>query len=323
MATCPGCGREIRDDIWVCGYCGELVACSTRASDPQPTRSVTGGGEPPPPAAPRTDVVGQVAREEAPSGQSVIMPTAPETGDPSPAGVMPTAPPPAAEPAPAGVMPTLPPSEGDRPGLGALPFATPAVAASGADASVGYPAAGFETHSDTAGDGEHRGTSKTIIIAAVLGFVAVAAVVAVWFFVLRGGPGGDLSPFVGDWQLTVPGASVTQTMVIEDVDGEGQLLFDVQGQRAGPYKLEFDGDRLATTFEPAAGASEEQQQAAEMIRSGFGSMVDDFKMVFSPGADADTLTMSVEGELKGAAGSMGDVSGQAVTLTRAPTTQTQ
>jgi hypothetical protein len=26
MASCPGCGKNIRDDIWVCGYCGDLVA---------------------------------------------------------------------------------------------------------------------------------------------------------------------------------------------------------------------------------------------------------------------------------------------------------
>ena len=209
----------------------------------------------------------------------------------------------------------------DRQRPAALPFATPAVAASGADtAAIAYPAASFETHDETADNAERRGLSKAILIAAVLGIVAVAAVVAVWFCVLRGGPGGDLSPFVGDWQLTVPGATVTQTMVIQDADGEGQLLFDVQGQQAGPYKLEFDGDRLVTSFEPAEDASEEQKQAADMIQSAFGSMVDDFKMVFASDTTEDALTMTIEGELKGA-GSMGDISGQAVTLTRAPTTQ--
>jgi len=26
MATCPSCGKEIRDDIWTCGYCGAPVS---------------------------------------------------------------------------------------------------------------------------------------------------------------------------------------------------------------------------------------------------------------------------------------------------------
>ena len=26
MAICPSCGKEIRDDIWTCGFCGAPVA---------------------------------------------------------------------------------------------------------------------------------------------------------------------------------------------------------------------------------------------------------------------------------------------------------
>jgi|GEM_PF-3348351 len=326
MASCPGCGREIRDDIWVCGYCGELVAGSRRETE-RPPLQTTGSAtvisphspaEPSPADAPPGD----------PVNESRSMPTLPGTGAPAAAGVMPSAPPPSEGSPPDAVMPTLPPSGGQRPGPAPLPLGTPAVATSGAGAldsvgaleSTGTPSLAHGTLPSTAPAKERTGISHAVLIAAVLGIAAVVAVVAVWFFVLRGGPGGDLTPFVGDWQLTVPGATVTQTMVIEDADGEGQLLFDVQGQRAGPYKLEFDGDRLVTSFEPTDDASEEQKQAAEMIRSAFGSMVDDFRMVFVPGADADSLTMTVEGEMKGA-GTMGDLSGQAVTLTRAPTAQ--
>ena len=29
MATCANCGKEIRDDVWTCGFCGTPVSKTT------------------------------------------------------------------------------------------------------------------------------------------------------------------------------------------------------------------------------------------------------------------------------------------------------
>lgn len=42
MATCPSCGREIRDDVWTCGFCGATVAQPAAAEAHRPA---DGGGE--------------------------------------------------------------------------------------------------------------------------------------------------------------------------------------------------------------------------------------------------------------------------------------
>lgn len=277
MAICPGCGKEIRDDIWVCGHCGALVAGGT----PSSPGSRYGGGAAGGWSASAGPIGAPAAGAASPAAGSMLAYAGPPTG----AGAM-----------PAGAI-----------GLAEQP---PPGAVSGAPRKA-----------------ESRGTSHAVVIAAIVGFVAVAAIVAVWFFVLRGGGGGDISPYVGQWRITVPGSTMAQTLSIADVDGHAQLTMTVSqaGQAAvqagGPFKMELDGDRLYTTFEPTDDASEEQRMAAEMISSAFGAMVDDFKMVFTRGSSPDVLTLSIEGDLKNGVGSLSALGGQQTEISRVPETQ--
>jgi hypothetical protein len=288
MAICPGCGKEIRDDIWVCGHCGVLVA----------------GGAPSSPG-------GRYGGAGAAGGWSA---SAGPTADPA-AGMAPFV---------AGMAPSAAGGElayaGPPTGAAALP--------AGAIGLGEQPLPGRV--SGARQKAQSRGTSRAVVIAAIVGFLAVAAIVAVWFFVLRGG-GGDVSPYVGQWQITVPGTAMAQTLTIADADGQAELTMAVSqtaqtagqmpAQVAGPYRMELDGDRLYTTFEPTDDASEEQKAAAEMITSAFGAMVDDFKMVFTRGSSPDVLTLSIEGELKNGVGSLAALGGQETQLSRVPETQ--
>lgn len=271
MAMCPGCDREIRDDIWVCGYCGTLVASASVGPAP--------GGLP------------------GSTGDPQDLVFAPNSGADGSYGVQAMA-------------------------YGVSAGTTDNVQAMHTDLSRPSPGTLQRPMKGTTG-----GLSRAVVLTAIAGLVAVVAIVAVWFFVLRGGPGGDIAPYIGRWQLTVPGATTAQTLAIADVDGEAQLTMtapragETATQAAGPYRMEFDGDRLYTTFEPAAEASEEQKLAAEMVKSAFGAMVDDFKMVIAVGSSPDTLTLSVEGDLKDSGGTLSALDGQSLDLSRAPAAQ--
>jgi hypothetical protein len=176
-----------------------------------------------------------------------------------------------------------------------------------------------------------RSGSHAVLLAGVLGVVAVAAIVAVWFFVLRGG-GGDFSAYVGQWQLTVPGSTAGLSMSIEDSDGSPELTLGTTGtyagqsptaENAGPYKMELDDGSLVSRLEASDNASEEQKMAADVFREAFGAVVDDFRMVFTPGGSADTLSLTFEGDMKGSPLLGGGMSSQAVVLTRVPSGTSQ
>jgi hypothetical protein len=170
-----------------------------------------------------------------------------------------------------------------------------------------------------------------VLLAGVLGVVAVAAIVAVWFFVLRGG-GGDFSTYVGQWQLTVPGSTAGLSITIVDNEGDPELTMgttgtyagqDLAGQVAGPYKMELDDGNLVSRLEASESASEAQKMAANLWREAYGAVVDDFRMVFTPGSSADTLSLTFEGDVKGSPMLGGGASSQAVILTRVQTGTSQ
>jgi len=284
MAICRGCGKDIRDDIWVCGHCGELVgrnnAAASNGTDPGPS---TGPGY----------LSGGAAGSSAGSGYLS-------------AGVSGDAPPTYSPPQPVdGYSATngygasdgycAPPTQ---------PLPAPPPASSGGSSGKGLG-------------------SRTVMLIGVVGVIAVVAIVGVWFFLLRGG-GGDFSAYVGQWELTVPGSTTALALTIQDNDGEPQLLMGSTStatsqtavQTAGPYKMQTDGATLVTTLEAADNASEEQKVAADAARAALGAVVDDFEMVFAPGSTADTLSLTVEGDIQGSSVFTGDVSSQALTLTR-------
>jgi hypothetical protein len=265
MAICPGCGKDIRDDIWVCGHCGELVARGGAGGGAQGTSAGAGG---------------------AAYGSSAY---------------------------------------GGETYGGGEPYAGGSYAAS-AQAGYGAPAPLTSAPAEPS-----RGGSHAVLLAGVLGIVAVAAIVAVWFFVLRGG-GGDFSTYVGQWQLTVPGSTAGLAITITDSDGDPELTMgttgtyagqDMASQAAGPYKMELDDGNLVSSLEASDDASEEQKMAADVFREAFGAVVDDFRMVFTPGSSADTLSLTFEGDVQGSPMLGGGMSSQAVILNRVQTGTSQ
>jgi hypothetical protein len=251
MTVCPSCGKDIREDIWVCGYCGELVAQAGTAD---------GGAYPGASVAPT----------------SAYSTAAPSGGFSSDYG------------------PGAPP---------AVPGTPPPLASGRARKSSG---------------------SRAVVLASVFGVVAVVAIVAVWFFVLRGGGGGDFSAYLGDWQLTVPGSTTGLSLTIQEGDSAPEMMMGTVGsyagqtssQAAGPFKMKLEDGNLVTSLEAADSASEAQKAASEAARAALGAVVDDFKMVFAPGGTPDTLSLTMEGDIQGSGLFGGSINSQAVILTR-------
>ncbi len=265
MAICRGCGKDIRDDIWVCGHCGELVGRGDGAASGSGTVATS--------ADPGLLTAGATA--DAPS----VSPPSPSSGD-----------------------------HGATNGYGATN-------------NQGTPSPQPLPGSlPTASSGDS--TKRTAILVGICGLLAVIAIVAVWFFALRGD--GGFSAYVGEWELAMQGRSTGLTLSIGNNGGAPRLTMSVSGtttsqpavQSAGPFKMTLVDGTLVTKLEAADGASEEQKAAADAARAALGAVVDDFKMVFSPGATDDTLSLTMEGEVQGSSVFTGDVSAQALILTR-------
>ena len=123
------------------------------------------------------------------------------------------------------------------------------------------------------------------------GLLAVLAIVAVWFFFLRGDSG---AAFVGSWTAADDSLG---TVRIEQSGGDMHIFFvDAKGGKTvGPYKGEVKGDKLKTKLE-YAGDDSAQKAASQAFRDLMGAVVDDFGLVFS--VSGNSLMMSIEGDLK-------------------------
>jgi hypothetical protein len=233
MAVCATCGKEIRDDVWTCGFCGAPVAAAPHDGDASAADSAYGDEGYNPYAS-------QAAASSA-------------YGAASYGGV---------EPGPAGFG-------GAAEGMTA--YGTP------------MPQAAKPK------SGGLSGTTKLILAAAG---VAVIAIVAVWFFVLRGG-GGD--QFVGTWTAVQRGGG---TLVVERGDDGLQVtLVGGDKEQIGPLKTDLSGDELEIKLE-TTGDSAEQKAAVEMVKALFEATIEDFTMVLRVrGADGHLL-LTVSGKPK-------------------------
>ena len=200
MATCPSCGKEIKEGDWVCGRCGAPVAGATE-------------------------------------------------GGPAPQGA----------PDPYGYAPGFEPQ----------------------------PAA-----SGTAAAAEGQGMSRTLLTVLVLAGVAVVAVVAVWFFVLR----GNSSPFDGTWNAN---GSTTGAITISGSGNDFKLRFastDASGaKKSAVVPAHMDGADLVVTVDDFVKASGDQERAAQ-LKAAFETLIKDFRLVFTL-QDATHLKFTVEGTL--------------------------
>lgn len=237
MAICATCGKEIRDDIWTCGFCGAPVARSASGD--------AGGGEDSAYGAEGYNpYAGQVAAGTGAYGSTTT-------------------------------------SYGSAP-EGLTPYGTPMPQA--APASSG-------------------GLSPAVKYALVFAGVAVIAIVAVWFFVLRGAGGGD--QFLGTWNAVQNGQG--GLVIVRGDDGLEVSMIGTDQERVGPLKTELDGDELEVKLE-AAGGDETDEAAIDLVRALFEATVEDFKMTLRVREADGHLVMSVAGKVKsgGSEGAMPD-----------------
>jgi len=232
MAVCPNCGKEIRDDIWTCGFCGAPVA-QVKADDSSAEGSAYGSeGYNPYAAAAKSD----------PGAY----------GQPAYGAQTPTSYGGAAE--------------------GMTPYGTPLPTT--APASSG-------------------GLSQVTKLALVGAAVAIVAIVAVWFLVLRGSGGGE--QFLGSW--TASEASAGSLLIERGDDGLEVTMIGADARRVGPLKTDLDGDDLEVKFE-AAGGDETDKAAIDVVGALFEASVDDFKMTLRLRDSDGVLVMSVSGKVK-------------------------
>jgi hypothetical protein len=238
MATCPSCGKEIRDGVWTCGSCGAPVAQA-------PAQDASGG-------------------EDSAYGSEGYNPYAAQAAASSAYGAANYG---GVEPGGYGTSRT----EYDSTPEGMTPYGTPMPQAAPAKSA---------------------GLSRTMKLVLVFAGVAVIAIVAIWFFVLRGG-GGD--QFIGTWTAVKTGGG---GLVIEHGGGGLQVtMIGADKSRVGPLKKHLDGDELEIKLE-AVGGDDADKAAVDTVRALFEATVEDFKMVLRlRGADSHLL-MNVFGRSK-------------------------
>jgi hypothetical protein len=206
MATCRECGREIRDDAWVCGLCGAPV--------------ISGG-------------------------------SGPESGD--------------------------------------------HYAYARGDAGAGdYASSQYVPGAPVIAGGRQRRagrSSRLVWVVGLGGLVAVLAIVAVWFFVLRG-PGAGVG-FAGTWRTTT--ADATEVIISTKGSGYELSIAGKDGKSTGPFVTTMVGGNLTTNLEAAAGSDAQQQAAAVLFKQIMGGVYQGFTMVFSHRVSDDTLLLTLQG----------------------------
>lgn len=128
--------------------------------------------------------------------------------------------------------------------------------------------------------------TKSVLVG---GLVAVLAVAAIWFFVLRS-PGDTY--FVGTWSSSAGG----QVRIERAGGGFHLFMIDKEGKSLGPFKTTMSDGVLETRLEPAGG-SDQEKATANLARALLAAMfsTSDFSLQLHRGDDANHATMSVAG----------------------------
>lgn len=133
--------------------------------------------------------------------------------------------------------------------------------------------------------------SNLLKIVLVGGLLAVVAIVAIWFFLLRGAGGAE---FVGTWKS----ADASGGTVRIEQSGRHLNIFFVDpksGQSIGPFKGEIKGGKLETKLE-YTGSDDATKAGAEALRKLAAIAIDNFRYSFS--VSGSTLLMTVKGDPK-------------------------
>jgi hypothetical protein len=139
---------------------------------------------------------------------------------------------------------------------------------------------------------------RLIWVIALGGLVAVLAIVAVWFFVLRGpGPGVG---FAGTWRGTT-GGTTTEVVIAATGTGYELSMSNKDGKSIGPFATQMVDGNLTTSLEATAGSSDKQKAAAALFKQIMSSIYQNFTMVFTHRSSDDALVVSMQGVATAAA----------------------
>jgi hypothetical protein len=185
---------------------------------------------------------------------------------------------------------------------GYSPYASQAAASAGmgaygaATTSYGSAAEGmtpYGTPLPQAAPASSGGLSQVTKLALAGAVVAIVAIVAVWFFVVRGSGGGD--QFLGTWNAVKNGEG---GLVIERGDDGLQVsMVGTDQERVGPLKTELSGGDLEIKLE-AAGGDEADKAAVDIVRALFEASIEDFKLTLRVRTADGHLLMTVSGKAK-------------------------
>jgi len=159
----------------------------------------------------------------------------------------------------------------------------------GAPGAYGTPAASGAPAAPTAAKSSLSHTTRNVIIGAA---IAIVAIIAVWFFVVRGT--GGTSPFLGTWNEP---NGTEASLVIKRRSGDFTVTMsgkDAAGARK-TYTIpaHLDSSSLAITVDDFMKSTGNQDQAAQ-AKAVFESIIKDFRLVFTL-QDPTHLEMKVEG----------------------------
>ena len=142
-----------------------------------------------------------------------------------------------------------------------------------------------------AASADSSGLLKTVLIIAV---VAILAIVAVWFFVLRG-PTTSGDEFLGTWTATTQQG--IGTAVITKRDEAFTVVISASQASQASQKVtvpaRLDGAELVVTMDDFSHIAGEAN--AEQFKAALKALAGDFKLVFS-GVDATHLDMRIVGK---------------------------
>jgi hypothetical protein len=180
--------------------------------------------------------------------------------------------------------------------------------ASGATGS-GYPPAGgarpdpygyapgYAPQPGAASAPASAGASGTLRLVVILTVLALVAIVAVWFFVVRGPAQTSGDEFLGTW--TSAGSGIVSVVIARPVKDFEVTLTGAQATQTMTVPAHVDGDELKITVDDFATLAGEAD--AERFKDMLKALAGDFSIVFA-GVDATHLRMTIEGSTSGREG---------------------
>jgi hypothetical protein len=149
----------------------------------------------------------------------------------------------------------------------------------------------YGTQPAGAAAGVKQGPSGTLRLVLIFAAIAVVAVVAVWFFVMRG-PTTTGVEFVGRWTATTESGIATTTIAKED-DAFSVTLSGSQQTQTATVPAHLDGKDLVITLDDFSKMAGEAN--AGQFKAALEALAGDFRMVFSSVAP-DGLSLRIVGE---------------------------